>query len=301
MTTLSSLFFAFALQAAVVDFKDVGDANAYIFKNFTGLNNDSQGALVVAGDVVLSGYTVATLNKYDQLALATNGNLEVVGGDVNGFVSVAGTSTISNTNDLRLGMSDFSFDQKHFQELSENLSKQNNASNTVKWRELFIDTSFSSNTYITNIDSDDLFDFSSVKTGDLSLGARIIINISGKDIDLTSKDWLIKTSSYEAHDEANILFNFFEADTLTISTSLYGSVLAPNADVFGNGGMINGQLIANSFTTGTNGGGTQLNQSLFNSDIPLEIDKVEELPNPGLYALFLGSLVVLLRKRIIKR
>ena len=90
MTALSILFFSSISLSAVIDFKDVGNANAYVFKDYVGVNNDSQGALLVGGNAQLSGYTVATLNDYNQLALATSGNLVMNGGDINGFASGSG-------------------------------------------------------------------------------------------------------------------------------------------------------------------------------------------------------------------
>lgn len=299
LTALSLCLIAFIAHATVIDFKDMGDANAYIFSEFTGLNNDSQGALLVNENIDLTGYTVATLNGSDELAIATNGNLSVNGGDVNGLVSVAGTATINNTNELRSTSSNYEFDKNHFQKLSTNLSTSTNTINTVKWSELLIDTSTSRYTYITNIDSNQLFNFNSVKTSELALGARIVFNVSGENINLTAKDWLIKTAAYESHDAKNILFNFFEADTVTINTSIYGSVLAPNASVIGEGGMVNGQLIANSFTTGTNGGGTQLNQAVFNSDTLSFDNTVGTIPLPKTNLMFIGALFLILLRRLV--
>ncbi|MGB3727200.1 MAG: choice-of-anchor A family protein [Glaciecola sp.] len=299
MTALSMLFLSSISLSAVIDFKDVGNANAYVFKDYVGVNSDSQGALLIGGNTQLSGYTVATLNDYNQLALATSGNLIMNGGDINGLASVNGSATVGATNALREANASFDFNQAHFQQLSSTLSSQSNTSNTTKWSNLLLDTKDSTQTFITNIAASDIANFSSVLTTSEALGARIVFNISGVNIDLNGNDWLIKTSDWVSHSANNVLFNFFEATTVNINTALYGSVLAPNANVFGNGGMINGQLIANSFTTGVNGSGTQLNDAVFNSDPSDIATGIVNANSPSVVLLFLltvGAIFVGQRK-----
>lgn len=65
--------------------------------------------------------------------------------------------------------------------------------------------------------------------------------------------------------QGNILYNSYEADQLTIrNMALQGSILAPDADVTFNSGVINGTLIADSLT-----GSGQSNQFLFHHDVPV--------------------------------
>lgn len=65
--------------------------------------------------------------------------------------------------------------------------------------------------------------------------------------------------------QGNILYNSYEADQLTIrNMALQGSILAPDADVIFNAGVINGTLIADSLT-----GSGQSNQFLFHHDVPV--------------------------------
>lgn len=272
--------------AAVINFDDMGDANAYIFNDFNATNNDSQGALIIGGNATLNGYTVATLNDYGALALSVGGNLNMVGGDINGLSSVNGSVSVSATNDVRDTSSDFNLNQTHFTDLSTELSQSTNSTNAVKWSNLNIATTANVETYITNIDTAAFGSFTSVFTTPQALGDRIVFNIGGQSIDLNSQDWLIKTTDWDQHFSNNVLFNFYEATSLTINTSLYGSVLAPLADVTGLGGMINGQLIANSFTTGLNGNGTQLNFAPFNAD-KVTIDSATKVSEPSILALII--------------
>lgn len=277
-------------SAAIIDFSDMGDANAYIFNDFTGYNNDSQGPLLIGGDAIFEGYTVGTLSDGNSLVLSVGGDLSVNGGDVNGLASVTGSTTVTSTNALRETTSTFAFDQNHFETLSTRLSTQNNTSNATLYSALNLNTLGGLDTYITSLPLAQLADFTSVFTTPEALGSRVVFNISGDVVNLTSKDWLIKTNDWMQHNESNILFNFYEATSLTINTSLYGSVLAPKADVFGNGGMINGQLIASSFTTGINGGGTQLNRPTFNADTPPSTANTVDVNEPTAIALLLAGL-----------
>ncbi|MGB9455907.1 MAG: choice-of-anchor A family protein [Bryobacteraceae bacterium] len=51
----------------------------------------------------------------------------------------------------------------------------------------------------------------------------------------------------------DVLFNFYQATTITLGGSVMGSVLAPTAAVTGHGGQFDGSLVATSFTRNTNG------------------------------------------------
>ncbi|MBT0587691.1 choice-of-anchor A family protein [Alteromonas oceanisediminis] len=291
--TALSLFIITPALAAVISFDNISDANAIVFGDFVGKYNDSQGSLIVGGNATLTGYTVGTLNQADKRALTVSGNLDLVGGDVNGLAYVGGTASVSNTNALRAAPEMGIASQAHFISLSESLSVANNANANAKWSQLTLQSAAFQDTLIAHISPSQFSDFTSVFTAPEQLGSRIVLNISGNDITMGAKDWLLKTTSWLQHDASNVLFNFYEATSLTINTSLYGSVLAPNADVFGTGGMINGQFIANSFTTGINGG-TQLNYAPFNADDtpPLDIKQVSEPHAAALLLLGLGALLI---------
>jgi len=93
---------------------------------------------------------------------------------------------------------------------------------------------------------------------DVPFGSVALINIDGTNVSM-SGGLLVKGTSYN-----NVLFNFYEADFLTISgIDVTGSILAPGASVNFTGGVQNGQMIAKCvYGTG------QFNNSKFLGNIP---------------------------------
>lgn len=124
---------------------------------------------------------------------------------------------------------------------------------------------------VFNIDGEDLEDFNKL-TFDVPETATIIINVEGDDLDLGGfgfafgdQDCNDLSVHYLCRElSENILFNFAEASTLSISeVGWMGSILAPSADIAFNNGHINGTLIAGSLS-----GTGESHLHLFNSDEP---------------------------------
>ena len=65
----------------------------------------------------------------------------------------------------------------------------------------------------------------------------------------------------------DVLFNFYQAGSLTLGGSSMGSVLAPGAAVTGDGGQFVGSLVAASFTAGSSGG-TEFHNYYFQGGTP---------------------------------
>lgn len=81
----------------------------------------------------------------------------------------------------------------------------------------------------------------------------LIFNISGTHVDVSGRglSFFKGGNNFPLN---NILFNFYEAETLSIKNGNYfGSFLAPNADVTFGSATLKGQVIANSWA-GENGG-----------------------------------------------
>ncbi len=86
-------------------------------------------------------------------------------------------------------------------------------------------------------------DFSSVATftlQDVSMGATVIINVGGEQVELGSFGW----EGFDSHTN-RIMFNFYEASYVSVR-SMKGSILAPSADFQSTSGEIWGQVIAKS-------------------------------------------------------
>jgi choice-of-anchor A domain-containing protein len=82
-----------------------------------------------------------------------------------------------------------------------------------------------------------LTESSSLSFGGISNSADIVLNLRGTDC--------LMNTMVESRNASRVLFNFCDATSVTINAiSLRGSVLAPFADISGDGGVIEGQVVA---------------------------------------------------------
>ena len=127
------------------------------------------------------------------------------------------------------------------------------------------------------------FDFTNLAA--MAPDATIIFNVSGAVAGLAgmSMEQLNGVSG-------NVLFNFVDADTLSLlNIGVWGSILAPYADVINPSGVVNGTVVANSWS-----GMMQQNHNPFTP-------RTVPTPIPGSSLLLfsgISALVALRRKKI---
>jgi choice-of-anchor A domain-containing protein len=81
-------------------------------------------------------------------------------------------------------------------------------------------------------------------------GAVAILNIGGTALSMPLNSVVVNgVYGTSINAASRILYNFYEATSLTLTNSAFGSILAAGADVTGTTGMLDGQLIANSLST----------------------------------------------------
>ena len=117
------------------------------------------------------------------------------------------------------------------------------------------------NTQVFNLDGSTLLGSHTfgLDTTGFTADTTIIFNVSGKTAGLTNMG--LKVLQPFA---SNVLFNFYEATELVLKgIGVWGSILAPLADLHNPRGVINGTLIANSFD-----GPMQLNYQPFEGNVP---------------------------------
>lgn len=269
-----------SVNATPIVFDDMGDANAYVFSDYSGFNSDSQGKLFVGGNATFNGYTVAGLNDWNSLALTVGGDLMQIGGDIVGLASIGGNSMISSAAPIRSTSDQRNFNQGYFKQLSTELSLMQSGNVELKWGALNLSGNLVNNTLFVDVNQQIWDSAWGFLTKGLAQGSRVVLNVSGESVSMnSSKDWLFKDAAYAFnHSSSNVLFNFYEAKSIDIGGGIYGSILAPNADINGNSGVLTGQVIANSFS-----GSTQLNFSPFETDEPPT--SVSEPAVPALFAL----------------
>ena len=151
-----------------------------------------------------------------------------------------------------------------------------------------------SNVQIFNVNGSDLSGASGLSLAtSIPQGSSIIINVTGANVSMMNQGQQA-LSQYSDR----VIFNFIDATLLSLSgIGVQGSILAPNADVVGNNGNIDGTLIAKSFRG-----------SLEFHDNPsvATIGGSSEVPEPGTMVLLASVMAVMLwwmqrRKRLVAK
>ncbi len=254
----SALAFAAVLatgtaQAGVIDLGSMmGNANIYTIKNFSAPSSDVEGKVVAGGNVTVSSYSInAKPNKSVDTggyALIAGGDVKVKGGSINngkvyagGKVELQWAAEPPRTNENPI---DFVAAAAYYQALSGDLAKvQSTGVVSTLWGGSVVTGSGLGGIDVFNV-SADMFRTSHTWTLDkLVKGQTLIFNISGTDATFNEGG-----VSFEPLRDYNVLFNFPDALTLNVK-GIIGSVLAPNATVDDNWGVINGQVVVDTWNS----------------------------------------------------
>lgn len=263
-----------AAFATVIDLGAASNYNAFIHSNFTATSSDVEGRIAAGGDVSISNYSINIKNGTQLYADTDTSPALVVGGDLNfssgqiaGSIHVSGvynsnsSGTITNGSLSQGGSSpiDFNAEFANLIQLSNELSSLPTNSYAVdQWSTQYftgaVNNGVGGDLHAFHLDASDM-NFSDYLLSDVDDGDTIIFNVSGSNI---STGWgNFAGSDNSMRDLADhILFNFFEADTLTINAAMFGSILAPTAAITSPWGVIEGQVIAASWE-----GNTQINDN----------------------------------------
>lgn len=300
LTTSMALCLSAEALAVPVTLGAAADYNGF-FLNDVNTGADSQGALAVGGNATLNAYTVNTLGQNSVTSLVVGGDLYQNGGDINGDALVSGTYSSINGGGVHSGVLqqnvanvgiDFAAEFNNLARLSNDLVSQSvtGATQFGGGRVDFFGDG-TSGQQVFNLSEGEFGNFWGLYANDIQKGQEVIVNVAGKHVDITARDYLLKDASwmwYENND--SVLFNFFEAETINMSASFEGTLLAVHADITANGGQVNGQLIAKSLT-----GNVQLNQPLFSHN-----STVVAVSEPSSMLLLGAGLVglILVRRRL---
>lgn len=220
--------------------------NTLVFSDFSAPSSDVEGQLFVGGDATLKGYSIGEKVRDDGVdALVVGGDLEFDTGTVFGSVKCAGACNLRNTAHSHGKSNDpnrfnFTGAQAYFELLSRDLAQQ-------KGTDSFGGTQngkMQRYSYFS-MDCDNLANIKSMAMINIPEDGLAVMNLRGTEC---SWETFGVTVNYEQFSH-NVLFNFPQATSIRISEAVVpGSILAPYADVQGHSGVINGALIAKSFT-----------------------------------------------------
>jgi choice-of-anchor A domain-containing protein len=255
--------------------------NAFLFSNFTETGSDDGGRLAVGGNASFSGYYAITQALLDSQTAPGNDSL-VVGGKVtsgtanvlNGNAFVGNTtgggsvSTPAGTTTTGTGPINFAATQSallayslYLSTLTANGVVTNNGFGTITL------TGSSTTLNVFDINASLLGGSNTVYIND-PLGSTVLINVIGTSAATTNAGIYVNGNGVNGNATTtavdNLLFNYYQATSLTLNGGFLGSILAPNASVIGNNyQQLDGQLIANSFT-----GTTEFHDFLFTGSLP---------------------------------
>lgn len=278
-----------ALVSASSILGTAGDYNTFVFNDFSN-NSDTEGRLAVAGDAYLDGYAVGLKNTAGGDSLIVGGSLNMWnGGNIyNGDARVGATGIVPNYDFTPQGQYyvggsspiDFAKEETYLKSLSTSLSQQTtNGTAEYKWgSNMFLTGDGTSKLQVFELSGFELLNSTVLWLDNVADDATILLNVSGDVAGLTNMGLAALKDFSDS-----VLFNFYEADVLKLAgVGVWGSVFAPFADINNSEGVINGTIIASSFS-----GTMQQNHNPFTGEIP----GPTPVPEPGTFALFMLGLL----------
>lgn len=276
-------------QAAVLNLSAaIGNANVFSFTDFSAPYADVQGSIMAGGNVKLTSYSVNTNNQdaYGQYSLVVGGNLDFNNGSINngnvyvkgsvtypswgapldkGYKTVGGTAPIDMTL-LATGLTKTSAELAAIKATAQ--TKQVNS-------QIFL-TGTKSGVDVVTVSTAQMNSATEFVLSNFATDATIIVNVVGSTATIQG--------GYSQFDKYNVLFNFVDATKLNINSGANISILAPTASVKDGSGVIDGNVVVKSWSSGV-----QINSS--NAFVSTNVaGLVTAIPEPETYAMLLGGL-----------
>jgi choice-of-anchor A domain-containing protein len=248
-----SAFGAHSAQAAVLNLMaPVGGANLYAIHDFTASSSDVEGAVVAGGNVTIASYSINANNKdafgTDGYALVSGGNLTLQGGSINnGKAYVGGTSALTwaatpamtATNPV-----DFAAAPGYYKSVANALADLDpTGAVTSLWSGVKVTGSGHGGVDIFDVPADLFANSSSWTLEQLVPGETLVFNVSGSAGTFNNGG-----ISFQPLGDYNVLFNFYEATSIDVR-GVIGSVLAPYATQTANWGVINGNVVVDTWSS----------------------------------------------------
>ena len=232
------------------DLGDAGSLNALFFTDMDGFNSDAEGRVAAGGHLSLQNYGVGDKLPPDHTRddLIAGRDLDFTNGQVFGGNIVYG----DHGNLQGVGAPNGSVRQQAndlpFADIEQDLvgksaawgSEGPNGKTHVRYGTLHL-TGKNALLDVFTVTPDQLANAKSIKVV-TPFGATVLINVPGEAASIQNLGLSLRGA-----DAAHILWNFYEADQLTVSgVGLMGSVLAPAAHLDFNNGQITGTVVTRS-------------------------------------------------------
>lgn len=226
----------------------MGGANVYTAGNFKAISSDVEGSIVAGGNVTIENYAVNLNHKpaYTNYSVVAGGNLSLTSGTIhNGQVYAGGATAYKNAAEAprsTVNPVDFAAATQQFKDIASGLSGVAATGSLVReYSANKVIGSGKGGVDVFNVDAAFFDGGNNWVLSGLTPGQTLIFNISGKDGGFNNGN-----IGFFPLDAYNVLFNFFEAETVDVK-GIIGSVLAPYATVKAGWGVINGQVIADTW------------------------------------------------------
>jgi len=279
-------------HAGVLDIGSVmGGANVFTAGNFTANSSDVEGAIVSGGSVSIASYAVNQNGKaaYGGYAVAAGGNLFLDNGAIsNGKTYAGGKTTLkgaAQTPGTNVSPVDFAAATKQFKDIAAGLSLvASTGTVTRQYSANQVTGSGKGGVDVFNVNADFFNGGDNWLLSGLSAGQTLIFNISGKQGGFNGGNL-----GFEPLSGYNVLFNFYEAESVNLR-GIIGSVLAPYATVENGWGVINGQVVADTWNSSV-----QVNSNHYFKPVDVAgFELVKKMPptevsEPGTLALMLAG------------
>lgn len=292
---------AAVMAPAAAQAEMAGDFNLFVLKDMNVQGSDTEGRVAVGGNATLQSYSVGVPHGApDAVNLVVGGDFNAISGSTQGETIVGGAANYSagwsaaglQPSGTPLPV-DFAAEAIRLADLTETLAgyAENGTVAYENWGAS--DGTHSYQTTLTGTDATlNVFNLDGFKASDtntftinLTPGSNALINVSGNAGLIWSAGIFINGG-----DASNILWNFSDATSLSFyNIDLRGSVLAPHADYNPGGwGVINGQVVVNSFSGNWSTGATQVNSVNYQGGL-LNLVPTAAVPEPATWALMIGG------------
>ena len=257
--------------------------NMLTFGDFSVPWSDVEGRVAVGGNASISNYSINLITAgAPGAALTVGGNLAFMGGTIHGDVIVGGAYTNNGsgtvTGKVTSGQGfDFATERTRLTQLSSRIDLQANTGSVKdEWGTLVFDASANANGInVFDVNAADVA--KNLKLTGLGNSGTVIINVHGNSVDFGSHGYMFFDTA-----RGQVLFNL--VDAMQVSAGyVEGSILAPKATFNTGSGVIWGQVVAQSWS-----GGTQVNNAAFKGEL-----SVAAVPEPQSYAMLLAGLALM--------